>query len=130
MTVPSLDNDGSVGKRNMTRTTLTPRERRLASALAAAKHAALAAQPGDDGGSANLDSAFLNAVPGLRGESVRRAAEAAGVSLGTRQRGKWWNGWFVHVGGGQGAMRTRTAEAAAAALVAAGESATVYYKVD
>lgn len=111
-------------------TTLTPRELRLATALAAAKQAALAAQPGADGGSANLDSAFLNARRGLTAASVRRAAEAAGVTLGARRRGKWWNGWTVQVGQGQGAMRTRTAEAAAKALNAAGESATVYYQVD
>lgn len=109
---------------------LTPREVRLAAALAAAKHAALAVQPGDDGGTANLDSAFLNAQPGLRGESVVRAAEAAGVLLGIRRRSKWWNGWFIHVTQGQGAMRTRMAEAAAAALNDAGESASVYYRID
>lgn len=109
---------------------LSPREKKLAAALAAAKHAALAVQESDDGGSANLDCAFLDAQPGLTAAAVRRAAEAAGVSLGVRQRSRWWNGWFVHVTSGQGAMRTRMAEAAAKALKEAGESATVYYKVD
>lgn len=103
---------------------------RLAAALAAAKHAALAGREGGDGGSCNLDSAFLDAKPGLRGESVARAAKAADVSLGIRWRTKWWNGWMVHVHQGQGAMRTRMAEAAAKALNDAGESASVYYRVD
>lgn len=110
--------------------TLTPRQKQLASALAAAKQAAVDVEPGDDGGSANLDTAFLHAQPGLRTDAVRRAAAAAGVAVGDRWRSRWWNGWMVHVEKGQGAMRTRMAEAAAEALRAAGESASVYYQVD
>lgn len=111
---------------------VTPRAGRLAEALRAARAAAEAAvnRDDDDGGSANLDTAFLYATRGLRETTVRQAAEAAGVHLGPRQRGRWWNGWMVHVGAGQGAMRTRSAVAAAEALVEAGEEATVYWQVD
>lgn len=108
--------------------TLTPRQRLLASALTAAKNAAVAAKTDDDGGSANLDSPFLY-FSGLRADAVRLAAEAAGVSV-SRHRTRWWNGWFVHVAEGQGANRTRMAEAAVDALRVAGEEAAVYYQTD
>lgn len=113
--------------------TLSPRERSLATALAAAYHAAMAVKDdGDDGGSCNLDCAFLHAQRGLTSAMVRRAANAAHVGVGERYRSNLWNGWFVHVGAhcGQGYMRTRMAEAATRALRDAGEDASTYYRID
>lgn len=112
----------------MSTATLTPRQRKLATALAAASHAARAVQGTDDGGTANQDSAFLY-VNSMTAAAVHDAAVAAGVSL-SRMRTRQWNGWFVHVQEGQGAMRTRMAEAAAKVLTDAGEPACVYYQVD
>jgi hypothetical protein len=109
--------------------TLTPRQAALAAALAAAKQAALRVQPGDDNGSANFDSPFLYATPSTRAATVRKAAEAVGVEV-SRYNSRWWKGWAVDVTDGQGAMRTRMAEAAAQALRGAGEYASVYYQVD
>ena len=108
---------------------LTERQKSLATALAVAKMAALAAKPGDDGGSANLDCAFLYQRDGLRAPDVRKAAEAAGVSV-SHCYSKWWRGWLVQVSEGQGAMNARMAEAAADALRSAGFEATVYYQVN
>ncbi|HET7486859.1 MAG TPA: hypothetical protein VFJ85_02955 [Acidimicrobiales bacterium] len=111
---------------------LSPRAVALASALAAAKHAALAVQGEDDGGTANLDSPFLfPGEPRLTAPVVQRAAAAAGVHIGSRYRSSFWNGWFLgSLVKGQGAMRTRMAEAAAKALQGAGEDAGVYYRID
>jgi hypothetical protein len=108
---------------------LTPRERRLAEALLRAKVAARDAQPGDDGGSANLDCVVLAPQPGLTERIVAAAAEAAGVSYHRRRSGVW-KGWFLNFGQGQGAMNTRMVEAACEALNRAGETATVYYRID
>lgn len=106
--------------------------RRLAEALRAGKAAAEAARGEDDGGSANLDEPFLYGH-GLTEVVVQRAAHEAGVSIGSRYRSSMWNGWFLGaLTSGQGAMRTRMAEAAAKAIedAEAGIAACVYYRLD
>jgi hypothetical protein len=102
---------------------------RLTQAFRAASLAAEFAKPGDDGGTANFDSAFLYAKRGLTGAKVQEAAKEAGVSV-RRRDSRWWKGWFVEVGAGQGAMNTRMAEAACKALQEAGLEASVYYQID
>lgn len=98
----------------------------LADAFAKAREAAEAVADGDDGGSANLDCCFLESQR-LRRTTVEKAAAKAGVTV-SRLDNSWWHGWFVHgVQRGQGAQRTRMAEAARSALAAAGYSASVYY---
>lgn len=109
---------------------LTEAQKALAAAFAAAKHAAQAAKPGDDGGTANLDCVFLSARRGLTAATVRKAAEVAGVAISARWQSRWWNGWLVFISEGQGARNTRMAEAACRALRNAGYDASVYYQID
>lgn len=101
----------------------------LVDAFRAAKLAADFAKPGDDGGSANFDSAFLYGRRGLTDKAVQAAAAEAGITV-RRSSSRWWKGWFVQVGAGQGAMNTRMAEAATKALIDAGWDAGTYYMVD
>lgn len=108
---------------------LPSRARLVYDALCAAKASAEAARPGDDGGSANMDSPFLHSQRGLTSDAVDSAARLAGVGV-RRYRSSMWNGWFVSLTAGQGAMRTRMAEAAARTLNECGEEASVYYQVD
>lgn len=108
---------------------LPPRTRLVYDALCAAKASSEAAYPGDDGGSANLDSPFLHSQRGLTFNAVETAARLAGVEV-RRYRSRMWNGWFVRLTAGQGAMRTRMAEAAARTLTECGEEASVYYQLD
>ena len=108
---------------------LPPRARLVYDALSAAKAAAEAARPGDDGGTANVDSPFLHSQRGLTRDAVENAARLAGVGV-HRYRSSWWNGWFVSLTAGQGAQRTRMAEAAVRTLNECGEEASVYYQID
>jgi hypothetical protein len=101
----------------------------LTQAFRLARKAAEEAQGTEDGGTANLDSAFLYARLGLTEATVQRAATAAGISV-RRHNTRFWRGWFIEVARGQGAMRTRMARAAHEALQAAGQESSVYYQID
>lgn len=101
----------------------------LTQAFRLARNAAEEVQGTEDGGTANFDSCFLYARLGLNEATVRRAASAAGITV-RRHRTRHWQGWFIEVDHGQGAMRTRMAEAAHKALAAAGQGSSVYYQID
>ena len=97
-------------------------------ALIAAREAAQRVAPGEDEGTSNRDSAVF--WPGkTRTKTIESAAEEAGITINIRD----WLGArtvFLHVQHGQGAQRTRMAEAAAKALQAAGLDSAVYYQMD
>lgn len=65
----------------------------------------------------------------LTDKAVQAAAEEAGITV-RRWQTRWWRGWMIDVGAGQGAMNTRMAEAATKALNDAGWDAGTYYMVD
>lgn len=101
----------------------------LADALRLALKAAEAVADTGDGGSANLDSAFLFARRGMTARRFEESALAAGVGA-YRSHHRFWRGWFLEVQWGQGARRTQMAEAAVATLKEAGWDACVYYVLD
>jgi hypothetical protein len=97
-------------------------------ALRLARLAALAADPIEDGGTCNFDSATI-ALRNLKGVDVNQAGKDAGVTAYT---GKWFGEPTAWVGcsHGQGARRTAMAEAFCAALHAQDIPATMYYQMD
>jgi hypothetical protein len=103
----------------------------LANAFADAWMAAdtAAEQDSDDSGTCNLDTPVYRPEPAVRNSVIEQAARAAGVRISISE----WFGRravFLYVTTGQGACRTRAAQAACCALEAAGLRATVYYQMD
>ena len=100
----------------------------LTEAFAKARKAALDADPGDDkdGGSCNMDTPRLK-LPMVRWRLIQESAAAAGVTLGTKIKGRF----FIFVGtNGQAHQRTVMAEAACQSLVESGLDASMWYHLD
>lgn len=103
----------------------------LAEALKKAYDAAVAAEPTDDGGSANMDRPTIN-LKGWKQSEVNRAMGESGVRLGSKMSSRWWKGSReVYIPQkGQGYKLTVMAEACVKSLSESGYSAVVYYQVD
>lgn len=84
----------------------------------------------DDGGTCNFDSPVLFFPKGTRSERVQRIAKSAGIDLDVR---RWLGRTCYSVGtaaSGQGALRTRMAEAAYRSMKDAGLDVMMYYQMD
>lgn len=108
---------------------LPERYKRLAEDLKAAVKAAEVAADGEDGGACNFDSLMLS-LPRWNGETIKQAAESAGISCFSLQfcGRKYWA--FDVPLGGQANRRTRQAKAMCKSMIAAGYNAYVYYQLD
>lgn len=103
---------------------------KLASDLNAANVAAkLAADKTDDGGSANLDSAFLR-LPRARESKVLEAIRTAGLYC--REKCRWiGEGYMITpTVSGQGNKRTTAVEAFKRHMESCGWDVLIYYQVD
>lgn len=104
----------------------------LAECFKAAKSAALAKADIPDGGTCNFDTPTFT-IPRVRAETIRKAANIAGVSVNRSSRGIWFLNGFLD---GQAARRTVMAEAAEKALEAAVAEhrlimhTSVWYQID
>jgi hypothetical protein len=87
------------------------------------------AAKGDDGGSANLDSVFLE-VPRLKEETVICLIKSAGLSTWGRTSCFRMTGYMIYPPGGQGNSRARAAEAMTKHLRNKGYHALTYCKMD
>lgn len=103
---------------------------RLVAAFQAAEVAALSQAQVPDGGACNFDMCVVR-LPGVPAEEVQRAAKEAGISVWDAS---YWGGkgcWFVRVSQyGQADRRSLMAQAACAAMEAAGFKASMYYQMD
>ncbi len=103
---------------------------KLLQSLKKARLAGIEAAEGDDGGSANLDSVFLQ-VPRCREEKVLSVIRGAGLFC--LYKTKWMGipGYLIDpVGCGQGNSRYRAAEAMTKSLQEDGFQAMTYYQMD
>lgn len=101
---------------------------RLTSTLRAAREAAdAAASAVGDGGSANMDAAFL--CDDRKSNAVAGAIAAAGLSA-RWWRTRYWRGWMLSLSYGMGGKQTAGCEAFVRVLREAGFNAAVYYHVD
>lgn len=103
---------------------------KLHAAFEAAAEAGRTANPGDDGGTCNLDTAVL-----FLPHAMKADLEAAAVGTGIRLSDRKWMGrecFFIYADdcGGQGFARTRSAEAIERSLAHAGFRTSVYYQID
>jgi hypothetical protein len=101
---------------------------KLTKDLIAAQNAGREAAKGEDGGSANLDCAFLR-VPRSRENKMEEAFEAAGVA---GYKTKWFkmSGYMITPPGHQGNTRARAAEAMVKSLRESGYDALTYCQMD
>jgi hypothetical protein len=102
-------------------------DQQIADALTAAKAAALKVADTEDGGTCNFDCAIIR---GITITKMRKASAVSGVAFFPD---KWLGRQCFFIHGflqGQGFRRTKMAEAACAALRAAGLDAHMYYQMD
>lgn len=107
----------------------------LVAAFIKAADAAIAADPGpDDGGTCNLDSAFI-AAGGMRekqAKEIATAVRAARPEAMVHLSNGGWQGRMLMLSAyyGQAERRTTMAEAAKKSLAADGLEAYMYYQMD
>lgn len=103
----------------------------LADALRKAFDAAVAAEPDNDGGSANMDRPTIN-LQGWKKAEINQASNMSSVRVGDKIQSSWWkNSREVYIPQkGQGYKLTAMAEACVTSLRESGYSAAVYYQVD
>lgn len=103
---------------------------KLLNDLIKAKEAAkVAAESGDDGGTANLDSLVLR-LPGARETKVLETIRTAGLYC--RKKREWIGpGYFISHGyGGQGDRNARAVKAMDKSLTADGWKTDIFYQMD
>lgn len=104
--------------------------KKLLESLIKARIAGTEAAKGDDGGSANLDSVFLE-LPRYREEKVLSVIQDAGLSC--THKSKWLGsyGYLISpVGCGQGNSRYRAVQAMVKSLSEDGFQAMQFYMID
>lgn len=104
----------------------------IAETLKAANEAAKIHLNDDDGGTCNFDAPVLF-LKGKNKNFIHQIEAAAGIELSKMDSyGRYWSGgYFVGtISNGQGARRTKMAEAAARIMAAAGLECTVFYQMD
>ena len=102
----------------------------IAKAIRKAAEAAQVVATIDDGGTCNFDCAYIR-VPGMREQQAKAIEEASGLHLHLYTYR--WHGRILQLTGGlsgQGARRTKMAEAMCASLRADGVDASMYYQMD
>jgi len=106
---------------------------RFALALKSANKAAIEADKGieNDGGTCNFDTPILD-FKGWKEIEIQKLSQLSGIRIGDKMTSKFWKGCrmiYVQMNG-QGANRTRMAEAAFKSLQEAALPASMYYQMD
>jgi hypothetical protein len=103
---------------------------KLLESLSKARKAGIEAAKGDDGGSANLDSVFLE-VPYCREEKVLEIIQKAGLFCGHKIKWIGSYGYLISPAGcGQGNSRYRAVQAMVESLKKDGFQAMPFYMTD